>query len=153
FRNSEVYIQNWQSAGSPQHSPSVHKVHLGHPFLASSLLCPPIHPQNFHKSSYLLQMAERQAHSLIAPTLDIDEEAVFPGLPAHRPRFNLAQVEIAQGKYAKSLKQSPRYVFQRKHQRSLICAGGDFLPPLDEEKPREVPLVVFQSGAQHARAV
>src|SRR5262249_19726993 len=79
-------------------------------YLSDSSSRPGIHAQHLYKSSDLLQVFQRQAHRWILARENVHIEAILPGLPSHRTRLNLAQIQIAQGKHAERLEQRPGHV-------------------------------------------
>src|SRR5579859_2169390 len=82
------------------------------PLARQVLFSPGIYPKYFDKPRNFSKMLKRLAHGLILAAQYVHEEHVLPGLPMHRPGFNLAQIQIPQGKNAERLKQGARYVLE-----------------------------------------
>src|ERR1017187_2347943 len=68
-------------------------------------------------------------------------------------RFDLAEIDIAQGKDAECLEEYPGYILQGESNRSFVGAFADFFGLADYQKARVVLLVVFNPGQQHAPSI
>src|SRR5260370_28114966 len=98
-------------------------------------------------------MPQSIARVFIVAAQQIHKEHVFPRTPAHGPRLDLAQTDVAEGKHAERLEQYPRSVLHAERQRSLIgidivIACRPRLSPLDQKEAGEVFLVILDSGLQ-----
>src|SRR2546421_3418598 len=109
----------------------------------------------------------------------IDIENVLPRPPAHWPRFNLTQADVAQGKHTQRLEQRSRHILHLERNGRLVGSARNqmmvmsfqarvprFSPLLrelrlslhavkfsNEKKPREVALFIFDSGLQNLSGI
>jgi hypothetical protein len=114
---------------------------------------PRINAQNLHKSSHFFEMAQRQPHRFIIPPKDIHKEPVFPRLSLHWARFDLAQIEVTQSKYAERLKERSRHILKGKDERSFASIGCNPLRLLDEKKSGKVLSIIFQTRHQDLSSI
>src|SRR5260370_26478646 len=96
-------------------------------------------------------MPQSIARVFIVAAQQIHKEHVFPRTPAHGPRLDLAQTDVAEGKHAERLEQYPRSVPHAERQRSLIgivVACRQRLSPLDQKEAGKVFLVILNSSLE-----
>src|SRR5450755_1918883 len=96
-------------------------------FRSSTRPCRRINSQYLDEFRNFSQVAQCVSGGLIVPTENIGKKHVFPRSPAHRPRLNLAQADVAQRKYAERLEQHSRHVLERESNGTLMSVGR-YLP-------------------------
>src|SRR5581483_5183524 len=126
---------------------------------SESFRCFRVTTQNFDARGKLGQMRQRVAHSGFRRVADeIQVEAVFPRAAHQRTRFDLRQVNVAQGEDGHRAVKRPGAVFEREDNGSLIGLGWRHLTFIiaggrEQQEAREVLLVVFDLGDQQLRPV
>src|ERR1700719_1374052 len=95
-------------------------------------------------------MAEGVARVFIVTAQQIDKKCVLPRTPAHWPRLDLAQADIAKSKYAKRLEQSSGNVFHAEGQRGLVgMRASAQLSAADQEEAGKILLVIFYASLEN----
>src|SRR5271166_329663 len=95
------------------------------------------------------------ARIFIVAAQQIHKKHVFPWTPAHGPRLDLTQTDVAQREHAERLEQRPRNVLHAERQRSLIRTTSCSRPspldlsPFDQKETRKVFLVILNPGLQN----
>src|SRR5271155_1640483 len=100
-------------------------------------------------------MPQRIPQGFVVSAQQVDKKHILPWTPAHGPRLDLAQTDVAQREHAERLEQRSRNILDAESQRSLIgAARGSRLSALDlfsfdEKEASEVLLVIFDAGFQN----
>src|SRR6266446_637389 len=97
-------------------------------------------------------MPQSIARVFVIAAQQIHKKNVFPGTPAHGPRLDLAQTDVAQREHAERLEQRSRNILYAERQRSLIrfvIVRRPRLSRTDEKKTGKVLLVIFDAGLQN----
>src|SRR5271166_6039186 len=98
-------------------------------------------------------MSQRVAGGFVIAPQDVDEENILPGMAAHGPRFDLAEVDIAQGEDAERLEENARQILQGKANGRFV-GSPTYLPQLaDLQEASVVLLVILNAGQQYASTV
>src|SRR5271157_2471313 len=74
-------------------------------------------------------------------------------MAAQGPRFDLAEVDVAQGEDAERLEKNARQVLQRKADGCFVCVPADLPRLVDQQEASVVLLVVFNARQQHAPSI
>src|SRR4051812_2869417 len=98
-------------------------------------------------------MTQRLARGFVPSSQVIHEEYIFPRPSLDWPRFNLAQVDIAQRKHTQRFKKRSRDVLQRKGYRRLVRSRRYLLVPSKQEKTRVVLLIVLEPRLDDLSAI
>src|SRR5208337_4247663 len=111
-------------------------------------------------------MVKGITRGFIVAAQQIDKKHVLPGTPAHGPRLDLAQADVAQREHAEGLEQRSRNVLHAEGEGGLVrlrlgrirASRRRRLSPFDvssfdQEEAGEVLLVVFNSGLQNFSGV
>src|ERR1019366_5248977 len=112
-----------------------------------------INSQYFHKFCDLSQVTQRIARRFVISAKDVHKENVFPGTATQRTRFDLTEIDIAQGKDAQRLEEYTRHILEGKTNRGLVGPLADLFGLADQQKARVVLLVVFNPGQQHPPSI
>src|SRR5712664_2660955 len=97
-------------------------------------------------------MPQGVARIFVVAAQQIHKKNVFPGTPAHGPRLDLAQTDVAQREHAERLEQRSRNILYAERQRSLIrtvIVRRLRLPTADQKEAGKVLLVIFDSSLQN----
>jgi hypothetical protein len=89
----------------------------------SKLLRSGIDSQYLHKIGDLAKMVQGIPCGLIVSAQKVHVKDVLPWPPAHGPRLDLAEADIAQREHAQRLEEGPGYVFYFKSDGTLVSAG------------------------------
>src|ERR1035437_10209197 len=81
-----------------------------------------INSQYLHKLCDLSQMTQRIARRFVISTKDVHKENLLPRMAAQGARFDLTEIDIAQGKDAECLEEYPGYILQSETNRSFVSA-------------------------------
>src|ERR1700675_904443 len=97
-------------------------------------------------------MPQSIARVFIVAAQQIHKKYVLPRTPAHGPRLDLAQTDVAQSEHAERLEQRSRNILHAERQRSLIRIAmvSRLRPsPADQKEPGKVFFVIFDAGLQN----
>src|ERR1039458_4382176 len=90
--------------------------------LTSSGVSGRINSQYLHKLCDLSQVTQRMARCFVVPAKDVHKEDVLPRMATQRARFDLTEIDIAQGKDAQRLEEYTRHILEGKTNRGLVGA-------------------------------
>src|SRR5271157_4143849 len=97
-------------------------------------------------------MAHRVAQGFIVAAQQVHKKHVFPRTPAHGPRLDLAQADVAKRKHAERLEQRSRNILHAERQRGLVRIAlirSPRLSALDQKEAGKVLLVVLDAALQN----